>query len=274
MKITFWGTRGSVPVPDRRVMRYGGNTTCAAVEFADELLIIDAGTGIRRLGELLAQRQARQINLLVTHTHWDHIHGFPFFAPIHQSGVNITIHGYGTCLPPLRNMFNRQMALEYFPVTFAQLRATVTFAEVSPAGIALGGARLRVHPVNHPAPTVGVRVEHRGAALVFITDNELFAENARVPYAAIVEFCRGAQVLVHDAQFTDAEYAAHRGWGHSTFEQASRLAADAGVPHLVCFHHDPDRLDAALGELELRYQKNSAVRLTMAREDETLTVAP
>jgi phosphoribosyl 1,2-cyclic phosphodiesterase len=272
MKITFRGTRGSIPVPDARVMRYGGNTTCVAVETGGELLIIDAGTGIRRLGEELAAQRPEQITLLVTHTHWDHIHGFPFFAPAFQPGAKVDIRGCSTCLPSLRAMFDRQMALEYFPVTFTQLRATVTFTEIPPAGIDFGGGRLRLHRVNHPAPTVGVRLDKGDGSLVFITDSELFAEPAAVPYAAIVEFCRGAKLLVHDAQYTDAEYAQRRGWGHSTYEQAIRLAADAGAGQLVCFHHDPNRLDDELAGLEQKYQQQSSCPLTMAREGETLAV--
>ncbi len=274
MKLTCWGTRGSVPVPDSRVMHFGGNTTCVAVELGDDLLIIDAGTGIRRLGELLVRRQIRRINLLVTHTHWDHIHGFPFFAPAYQPDTHIVLHGCGQCLPSLRGMFRRQMALEYFPVTFANLRAGVEFSEVPASGGLVSGTRLLLHPVNHPAPTVGVRLERDDGTLVFITDSELFDPRGAVPYAAIVAFCRGAHLLVHDAQYTDAEYPQRQGWGHSTFAQAMQLARDAGVPQLVLFHHDPGRLDDELAAIEQACQRQFDGRLLMAREGITLTVTP
>ncbi len=272
MQLTFWGTRGSVPVPDSRAMQYGGNTCCVSVEQDGQQLIIDAGTGIRRLGELLQQRGTRDLHLLVTHTHWDHIHGFPFFAPVYDPAVRLRLRGCPRCLPPLRRMFDRQMALEYFPVAFADLRATIEFAEVPAGGEDLGPCRLRLCPVNHPAPTVGVRVDCGSRALVFITDNELQAAKPVTAYPRLVEFCRGAQLLVHDAQFTDAEYPRRRGWGHSTCEQVLQLARDAGCGQVVFFHHDPARLDEELARLEQDYQTQFTGRVSAAREGDTLTV--
>lgn len=253
MRVKFWGCRGSVPVPDSRMMTYGGNTTCVEFDLDGHILVVDAGTGIRRLGEDLLDRGVRAFDLFITHTHWDHLHGFPFFAPIHSPLTTISILGSTPSFKKLRHIMFKQMAYEYFPISFPDLKATIEFVEVR-SGFDRNGWRITTLALNHPITTTGLRLEKGGQAVVFLTDNELGAARPPTPPAAFVEFCRGARYLIHDAQFTEEEYLTRRGWGHSTLPQTRELARAAGVANLVLFHHDPGRTDDQLAACEAKFQ--------------------
>ena len=246
MKIKFWGTRGSIPVPDRRMMRYGGNTTCVEVTLGNKTLIIDAGTGIRLLGEQLLRRKINDLTLFLTHSHWDHIQGFPFFKPIYSKKTSLTILGCSDSYNPLKNILARHMSSEYFPVPFEELAAKIKFVNTCGNSHSLGGHRLKFIRTNHPSYTLGVRIEKGNSSFVFLTDNELKSEKPAASLEELADFCRGASLLVHDAQFTTGEYPARKGWGHSTFEQAIELARTAGVKKLGLTHHDPTRKDSEL----------------------------
>lgn len=277
MKINFWGCRGSIPVPDSRMIKYGGNTPCVEITAGNRTLILDSGTGIRKLGEKLVERGVLDFDLFITHTHWDHIHGFPFFTPIYLKEAKINILGRADSIKHLKTMLSNQMSYEYFPVAFASLRSKINFINTPEAHLKHGRYNLKMLRANHPIPTTAVRVEEGGKSLVFITDNEL---RQTIPFTLrdeFVEFCAGADCLIHDAQFTETEYSARRGWGHSTFEDSVKLALDAGVKTLAFFHHDPNRKDTELDEIVETYRKKAhekkwPLNICAAQEKESITL--
>jgi len=250
MKIKFWGCRGSIPVPDKRMIKYGGNTCCAELDLDGKLLIIDAGTGIRKLGEDLIKREVRDMDIFITHSHWDHIQGFPFFAPIYRANTNINILGCTNSYQHFKDIFANQMSIEYFPVRFSDLKSNINFSDLSESEYKLNGYSLKTLQTNHPTFTFALKVEKNGKSFVFITDNELESEKASKNREDFAVFSRNATYLIHDSQFTEDEYIHRRGWGHSTFEQSIALARDAGAENLGFFHHDPARKDKELDELQ------------------------
>lgn len=254
LRLRFWGTRGSIPSPGLATVKYGGNTPCVEVRTdTDWLVILDAGTGLRELGRTLvagANGNAIAADIFLTHAHWDHIQGIPFFAPIFQPGNHFTIWGSKTLQPSIDRVIRDQMSPVVFPVTFEQLDATIDFCEIAEERRAGNGYNVTAFAVRHPGGALGYRFSGRSekdGSFVYISDNEL---NPSAPYAAradwkerLVDFVRGATVLVHDAMYTTGEYEKHRGWGHSTYEDAVGLALEAGVEQLVLFHHRPERSD-------------------------------
>jgi phosphoribosyl 1,2-cyclic phosphodiesterase len=254
LTLTFWGTRGSVPTPGRATVRYGGNTPCIELRTADEwLIILDAGTGIRELGRaLLAKNDGEPIvgDIFLTHAHWDHIQGIPFFAPLFRKGNHFTIWGSGSLQTSIDRVVRDQMSPVVFPVSFEELQARVDFQELAEGRRAGHGYEVSAISVRHPGGALGYRFttgNADGRALVYVSDNELSPE-ARYDDAPdwrskLVDFVRGASVLVHDTMFTAGEYASFVGWGHSTHDQAVELALDADVERLVLFHHRPERSD-------------------------------
>lgn len=273
LRVRFWGTRGSTPSPGPRTVRYGGNTPCVEVRTtADELIVLDAGTGIRALGRALLTRtgEARvTADLFVTHAHWDHIQGLPFFAPAFVAGQQIRIWIAGPPLDALERAIREQMAPMVFPVSFEDLRARIDFPALD--GAPLDGRSYRVHalPVRHPGGALAYRfhehAEDETPALVYVSDNELVPAGDRADASrdALVAFARGARVLVHDATYTESEYESRRGWGHSTDVEALRLALDAGARTLVLFHHAPDRSDDEIDAIVARCREAAAGRLTV-----------
>lgn len=257
MKIKFWGCRGSIPVPDARMMTYGGNTTCVEVTIANRTLILDAGTGIRKLGESLIERGALDIDLFLSHSHWDHIQGFPFFEPIYLPHTRIHILGRTSAYKQFKNVLASQMSYEYFPVNFHDLRSTITFGDPNRSFHETDDYSIVFLQANHPQFTLGARIEDGRHSFVFLTDNELDAVSPPTDYEKFVAFCRGADYLIHDAQFTKEEYKNRRGWGHSAVESVIKLARDSGAKHLGLFHHDPNRKDDELEALEKHYKKEN-----------------
>lgn len=258
LTIRFWGTRGSVPTPGRATVRYGGNTPCVEVRTADgALVILDAGTGIRPLGQSLVERAAGgRINgdIFLSHAHWDHIQGLPFFAPIFQPGNHFRIWSAASIAESVARAVREQMSPTVFPVTFDELGSTVEFRPLA-GGHTAPGYALDVYSVRHPGGALGYRLRtgnSRQAGLVYISDNELGDvagyDSPADWRARLTAFARGAQILVHDATYTEDEYATHRGWGHSHYREVVELALDAGVKRLVLFHHSPDRSDDELDE--------------------------
>lgn len=288
MRVQFWGTRGSVPSPGRRTVRYGGNTPCVELRTTGgSLVILDAGTGIRELGRSLIEHSNGQPvtgDIFLTHVHWDHIQGIPFFGPIFQRGNRFTIWGSKSLGASIESVVRDQMSAAVFPVTFGELDATIDFRDIADGERHVGnGYEVTAMDVRHPGGALAYRfAEPRSAsALVYVSDNELGpAERYRTPTGwrdRFVGFVRGASVLVHDTTYTTEEYDYHRGWGHSTFRDATELALDAEVETLVMFHHEPrrtdDELDSQVAECRTLVQdRGSSLRVMAAAEGLTLTI--
>jgi phosphoribosyl 1,2-cyclic phosphodiesterase len=254
MQVRFWGTRGSIPSPGPDTVRYGGNTPCVTVSVhAYPPLIFDAGTGIRVLGDTLdAKVPDEPLDLFLSHTHWDHIQGLPFFAPLFRQGLRLRIWGVDDPPGSLERTIRGLMSPEVFPVDFDQVGATIEFRPPPFEGTVLHGLSVRALAVHHPGGAVGYRIDDRaGHAVIYVPDNELRggAPDVAALREPLIEACRGASLLIHDSTYTEAESADFSGWGHSTTDDALQLAIDAGVGTLVLFHHAPHRTDAEVDAL-------------------------
>lgn len=261
-RITFWGTRGSIPTPGPGTTRYGGNTPCLAVEGldgdAESLVILDAGTGIRLLGAELLRRRPNDpvtVDLLLSHTHWDHIQGLPFFAPFFGRKNSVRIWGARQGEVDLEVVLRQQMHPVVFPVPLDEVAAELTVAHVSTEAFEIDGFAVRAMRLRHPGNTLAYHLTPRGggASMAYVTDNELGSGGdygePRTWRSDFVRFLEGVDVLIHDAMFTPDELKRHRGWGHSSNHEAVALAAEAGVRRLVLFHHRPERDDAGMDAL-------------------------
>jgi phosphoribosyl 1,2-cyclic phosphodiesterase len=232
-------------------VRYGGNTSCVEVRTpAGERLILDAGTGIRSLSRhVQSNGEPFHAHLFVSHYHWDHIQGFPFLSQLYDPESRLCVHGPRQGDVPIDRAFAGQMSPLYFPIPMDALSARVEFAQANGAPWEQDGLRVTAFRVNHPGVTFGYRVTAGGASLVYIPDDELGDDPDPAWYRGLVEFVGDADLLLHDAMYTDEEYERYRGWGHSTFSQAVRLAEDAGVKRIEMFHHAPDRADTELDRI-------------------------
>ncbi len=289
LRVRFWGTRGSIPTPGSNTVRYGGNTPC--VELRTEggwLIILDAGTGIRELGRNLLERSNGapiKGDIFLTHAHWDHIQGIPFFAPIFGQGNHFRIWGSQSLESSVGKVVRDQMSPVVFPVTFEELNATIDFQDLATGSVTKGtGYEVTAHAVQHPGGALGYRFSEpggRGKALVYVSDNEL-AEHERYIGGAewrkgMVEFVRDAGVLIHDTTYTTEEYDHHRGWGHSTYADAVELALEGKVGTLVLFHHEPrrtdDQLEHCLAQCRAMVQdRGGALQVIAAAEGLNLTL--
>jgi len=270
MKIRFWGTRGSIPSPGPSTVRYGGNTSCVEVQLQDDtLLILDAGSGIRPLGATLESCRA---TILLTHYHWDHIQGLPFFQPAYDPNSVIRVFGPEfEGVGPERYVAD-QMIHPYFPAPAAELAACRELAVAPSTPFSVGTATVCTARVSHPGVTLGYRVEDAGHTLVYISDNEPDLATSE-QMAGMLQLAAGADVLLHDCQYFESEYSSKRGWGHSTPRQAMRLAREADVRHLVLFHHDPAHTDEQVETLASQARGLAAgLRVTIAGEGDTLDV--
>ena len=266
--IRFWGTRGSIATPGPATNKYGGNTACTEVRCGEQLLILDAGTGIRGLG-LALLREFQQIpikgHIFVGHTHWDHIQGFPFFAPAFNSENEFTIYSLHGAEKPLHKIFRGQMDSDYFPVRLSEMKARLNFSELE-SEVQLAEIRVSFTFLNHPGLAVGFRISFAGRSLVYISDHETFERlSPQGPHpnpldVEIARFAENADLLICDAQYSEEEYAQKKGWGHSTFLDALLLAAQAKVKRLAIFHHDPSHDDAFLDRIQEFCQKKIADR--------------
>jgi phosphoribosyl 1,2-cyclic phosphodiesterase len=256
LTVRFWGTRGSIPTPGPSTARYGGNTACVEVRSSDgSLLILDAGTGIRGLGRALVEAAGGAPitgDIFLSHTHWDHIQGLPFFEPLYRNGNRFRIWSAPESSGSVARALREQMSPAVFPVALGEVEGMLDFRAL--CGEHSGpGYTIDSFPLRHPGGALGYRIrdnESRRTRLVYISDNELGDADGYDTHAGwrdeLVSFARDARVLVHDATFTPGEYQRHRGWGHSPYPDALALALDAGVEQLVLFHHHPDRSDEEL----------------------------
>jgi phosphoribosyl 1,2-cyclic phosphodiesterase/DNA-binding response OmpR family regulator len=270
MQVRFWGTRGSIATPGPATVRYGGNTSCVEVRSdSGAIVLIDCGTGAYALGQALMKQAGSggcSGHILISHTHWDHIQGLPFFAPLFAAGNEWHVYGPRGLGQSLRDVLAGQMEYAYFPVALNAFAAAVHFHEVVEGGFSIGDMRVATQYLNHPALTVGYRVEADGATLVYASDHEPHSADAGHGCAEAIEgadvahadFIRDADLLIHDAQYTAAEYPDKVGWGHSTVEYVVDVAATAKVRHVALFHHDPSRTDDALDELIAKARERAA----------------
>jgi len=247
MEITFWGTRGSTAAPGAKTVFYGGNTTCVEVTLSSgRTVIIDAGTGIRALGDELIRRCPEQnLLLLMTHIHWDHLLGFPFFGPLFRENCRLTVDGYPRGIDGLKRIFSSNYIDGTWPIRFEDLKARIEVThEMRKGHMRLDEAVVRSHKLQHPQGGMGFKFEESSGTFIFLTDNELL-EHAwtGTSFRDFVDFCRGADLLVHDCQYRAEEAAMRLGWGHSNVAAVTRLAIEAEVPRLLLFHHDPWRTD-------------------------------
>ena len=272
-EVTFWGTRGSIPTPGPQTARYGGNTACVSVQSDDHrLVILDAGSGLRPLGhELMKQRKGSlSTDILLSHTHWDHIQGLPFFKPLSSRDTSVCIYGAAQEGVALKEILGRQMDPMVFPVPLNALSASLMVVEIEQGEFEIEGFNICAFRLRHPGTTLGYRLvpASRGREIAYVTDNELGpGGNYEVPAdwrARMVEFVRGADTLVHDAMYLDQIIQARAGWGHSTPRQAVDLAREAECHRLILFHHEPEHDDAALDQLvrdTVEYAGRTAPRL-------------
>jgi phosphoribosyl 1,2-cyclic phosphodiesterase len=255
LELTFWGVRGSIPSPGADTAIVGGNTSCLEVTGGGTRLILDAGSGLRALGEKLTRScEHRNVTIFLSHVHWDHVMGLPFFTPLYMPGVEITV-GAGPSGTPLRDVLRRQMSAPLFPVDFEKIGSKVTTVELKEHGSAdIGALRVTFAKLNHPDPVLAYRVSYGGRSVVYATDTE--HREGEID-ATLVALSRGADVLVYDAQYTPEEYdgkvgPSKKGWGHSTFEAGAAVARAAGVKTLALFHHDPTRSDEGVADIVKR----------------------
>lgn len=258
MRITFWGTRGSIAAPGPETTRYGGNTSCVEVRLDNGTLVVfDAGTGLRALGQaLLADAAPVQVYLFLSHMHWDHIQGLPFFTPAYVKGTTLCILGpHGE--ESLEQSIGDQMRSPYYPIPMRAMAAAIHFVELDAGSVfELPGAKVAVSVLNHPGRSLGYRLTEGDKVLVYATDNEPFGKDPASQHLArpshVLPLMQHADVLIHDAQYTPDEYPHKVGWGHSTYLDALRIAQEADVRRLVLFHHDPSHSDAAIDRIVAR----------------------
>ena len=289
--LRFWGVRGSIPTPGPTTVFYGGNTTCVEVRADSQLIVLDSGSGIRLLGNHLAAEfkgRALELTLLLSHTHWDHIQGFPFFAPAYVANNLVRIMGYEGYRKGLENTLAVQMESTYFPIGLRQLPSSIIFSEQKEMDFRVGPVRVRSIFVNHPGVTVGYRLDTTTGSIAFLPDHESYARMRLHPRAGgekgqetldycraedqkLIEFLRDVDVLILDSQYDEAEYQTHIGWGHSCYEDSVTTALAAGVKQLFLFHHDPQHDDARISHFvaharELASKHGSNMTVEAARE--------
>jgi phosphoribosyl 1,2-cyclic phosphodiesterase len=270
-----------VATPGESTVRCGGNTPCVEVRCGPRVIIFDAGTGIRPLGRVLERERVQSIDLLISHLHMDHLQGFPFFTPAYQPGTRLRIHVPGKSWTAPWEPFEHLMRESNFPVQLSRLPAEITFAEVD-GRFRLGEVQVTTQPVNHPGGGLSYRLEYEGRSFVYLTDHEPYRRqfpdrpDSAARDLAVMEFTRGADLVVREAQYTDEEYPEHRGWGHSTSSDAVQDALAGGVRRVALFHHDPDHDDSFL-ETELARlqaaQAGAGLEIHLAREGQTIELA-
>lgn len=296
MQIQFWGVRGSIPSPGPDTSQFGGNTPCVEVRNENEpLIVLDAGTGIRKLGmEIMKDPSVSEIHLFFSHTHWDHIQGLPFFTPLFSDKYKISLYGPVHYSKNLEEILSQQMEYTYFPVRVAELAADISFHDITEQSLHVGnGIDIQTKYVNHPVVCLSYKITCGGSSFVYLTDHEPYrnlfsdADNenseegrlvAQEQSDALVEFIDGVDLLCVDAQYTPDEYKTKIGWGHSSVDDAYQLAREGGVREIALFHHDPDRKDAELYQILQDLQDRSwsptsgAIPVRLAREQLVITI--
>jgi len=254
--LRFWGTRGSNPVAGAEYVRYGGNTSCLEVRQGDDIIVIDAGTGIRQLGDTLKIEDGQTIHLFISHTHWDHITGFPFFTPLYKKTCNVVVWAPVGFEKSTKELFTSMLAYAYFPVRLDEMKAKVTFKELrDDRPVSIGNLVIDCHFTNHPGPTVGFKIKSKDKTVGYITDNEVLLgyhghpngihrkHPLLEPHLGLIDFLKDCDLLIHEAQYFPEEYYRKTGWGHSSIPNATVLLKYTGVKEWLVTHHDPNHKD-------------------------------
>lgn len=251
MIFKIWGCRGSVPVSGKQYMKYGGDTTCIEIRTSnEEIIIIDAGSGIRNLGNKLIGENRQRFNLLFTHFHWDHLIGFPFFKPIYSTGTEIDIYGCSYSGSTLNEMLSTIMTGPYFPVKFRDINARIKYHSACNRKFTLDDIEIQPIALSHPNRAVGYKFEEDGKSVAIMTDNELeYQHEGGLDFEDYVDFLIGVDVLLHDSEYTDEDYERTKTWGHSRYKDTVRLAIEAGVKELGLIHHNQERGDNELDRI-------------------------
>ncbi len=266
IRLRFWGVRGSVPSPGPETAEFGGNTACVEVSCGEHVLVLDAGTGLRRLGDDLLRRQRGHVHasLLFSHVHWDHIQGLPFFAPLYRPGTSLTLYGAPSG-GSLEDALGRQMHSPNFPVSLGAVPASLHFAPVVVGeGFEIGPFRITSSALNHPAGCIAYRVDALGRSVVYATDTEPLGPNRLDE--GLVELSRDADLLIHDGMFSDEEYESRKGWGHSSVSRAIEVAERSGAKRLAFFHHNTDATDSVIDAVVEAARERTEVPLDAASE--------
>ena len=251
MLIRCWGARGSIPVSGEPYLKYGGDTTCLEIRtHDDQVVIIDAGSGIRRLGNRLIAEGRSHYAMLFTHAHWDHLMGFPFFKPIYCPNTHISMYGCPFVQNSIATMIARVMAPPNFPVNYTDIRARITYHDSCQTQFAIASLAVDSIPLSHPNEGMGYRFIEGDKTFIFLTDNELsYRHPGGRDYEEYVRFSADADLLIHDAEYSEQEYSSTRTWGHSTYRDALRLAIEANVKKLGLFHHNQEHCDDTVEEI-------------------------
>ncbi len=257
MHIKCWGSRGSIPVSGKEFVKYGGDTTCVEIiTESGDTIIVDAGTGIRRLGNARIEQNINEFNFLFTHSHWDHIIGFPAFKPLFFEKTVLNVYKCPFPGDYIEKMLATVMRPPNFPVRYADLKAQINYLNGCPASFDIGSVRVDSIPLSHPNSGCGYKFTENNKTFVFLTDNELgYTHPDGASYEEYVSFCKGADILFHDAEYTDDEYKRQISWGHSSYTDALKLSTDAGVKKLGLFHINAERSDDAMDSIVEKSQK-------------------
>lgn len=260
MIIRCWGARGSIPVSGQKYWVYGGDTTCLEIRTrSDDIIIVDAGTGIRRLGNRLVEEGRNDATLFFTHSHWDHMIGFPFFKLIYDSQASLRLYGCPMSQGDMLTLLGAIMKPPHFPVPFQDIKASIDYRGQCANPATVDSVEVSTIPISHPNLGLGYKFREGDRTLVFLTDNELdHVHRGGASFEEYVRFCEGADMLIHDAEYTDEDYAVTRGWGHSLYTDALRLALEAGVARFALFHHNQDRSDKELDAMVADCRRRAA----------------